>query len=191
MPPSLELVTACLWQWARGTGLERLELLRAPDAWHLRGTILVAGEGGPAEARYEVECDAAWRTRRADVRVRDGAGSRACVLAADGGGWLVNGREEPSVRGCVDVDLGWSPSTNTLPIRRLALPVGGASGEIAAAWVRFPELSVEPLSQEYRRLAERSYRYESNGGAFAAVLEVDGEGIVIDYEGAWRRVAGP
>jgi hypothetical protein len=135
-----------------------------------------------------VVCDASWQTRRADVRLRDAAGERTLAVVADGGRWTVNGREDESIRGCVDIDLAWSPSTNTLPIRRLRLAVGSASGVVTAAWVRFPELSLQPLPQEYRRLSERRYRYESHGGAFAADLEVDGEGLVLDYEGVWRRV---
>jgi len=98
-----------------------------------------------------------------------------------------NGREEEPLRGCVDVDLAWSPSTNTLPIRRLALAVG-ARREVTAAWVRFPELTLEPLAQEYERLAERRYRYTSAGGTFTAVLDVDDDGVVLEYAGGWQRV---
>lgn len=188
--PPPQLVRSGLWQRVKGVGLERFELLRTGDGWHLRGSLLALDGAGPSEAGYEVVCDAAWRTRHADVRIRDGSGERAVVLAADGGRWTVNGREESALAGCVDVDLGWTPSTNTLPIRRLELAIGAASGPVVAAWVRFPELTVEPLPQEYRRLAERRYRYESRAGAFVAGLEVDGDGLVVDYEGVWRRVAG-
>lgn len=185
--PAPQLVRACLWQRVKGTGLERFELLRAGDAWSLRGTLVVLDGREPCEASYEVVCDAAWRTRRADVRIRDAAGERALAVAADAGRWTVNGREDPALQGCLDVDLGWTPSTNTLPIRRLGLAVGAASGPVTAAWVRFPELAVEPLPQAYVRLSERTYRYESSGGAFVARLEVDGDGLVVDYEGIWRR----
>jgi hypothetical protein len=191
MATSERPVTTCLWQRVEANGLERFELLRGPDAWRLRGTILVADEGAPLEARYEILCDGAWRTRRAEVALRDGAGERTLALVAGDGRWDVNGREEPSLRGCHDVDLAWTPSTNTLPIRRLALPVGAASGEVVAAWVRFPELRVEPLPQAYAHLDERRWRYTSAGGAFTAVLDVDGDGVVIDYQGFWRRVGAP
>jgi hypothetical protein len=103
----------------------------------------------------------------------------------------VNGVEAPAVEGCVDVDLEWSPSTNTLPIRRLALAVGASSGSIVAAWIRFPALTLEPLPQAYARRSERSYRYTSGGGSFAADLEVDAEGLVVEYQGVWRRAGAP
>jgi uncharacterized protein len=60
---------------------------------------------------------------------------------------------------------------------------------VTAAWVRFPELTIEPLPQRYIRLADRRYHYESAGGAFIAEIEVDDLGIVTTYEGGWQRVA--
>jgi hypothetical protein len=94
----------------------------------------------------------------------------------------------PDLKGCIDVDFSLTPSTNTLPIRRLHLAVG-ESRELTAAWVRFPELTVEPLAQRYTRLAERRYRYESIVSGFTAELEVDDLGLVVTYEGIWQRVA--
>ena len=87
-----------------------------------------------------------------------------------------------------DVDLGWSPSTNTLPVRRLQLAVGERR-DLTAAWVRFPQLAVQPLPQSYTRTGERTWLYESRGAAFRAALEVDEQGLVVDYEGLWRRIA--
>jgi len=170
--------------------LERFELMQKADGWLLRGTILALEKQGPAQADYEILCDAAWHTRRADVSLRDTTGERSLRLTVEDGRWSENGHERETVRGCIDIDLGWSPSTNTLPIRRLRLAVGQKSGVITAAWVRFPELTLEPLPQEYERLAERRYRYSSRGGAFTAELEIDEDGLVVDYERIWRRVSG-
>ena len=78
------------------------------------------------------------------------------------------------------------PATNTLPIRRLRLAVGGKR-EIAVAWLRWPELRLERALQRYERLAEDRYRYSSNG--FSAELVVDEHGLVVDYEGLWRAIA--
>ena len=61
------------------------------------------------------------------------------------------------------------------------------SRAVTAAWVRFPELTVEPLPQEYLRLEERRYRYSSAGGRFVAELEVDEHGLVTTYGDIWAR----
>ena len=180
-------VCSGLWRWLQGTGLERYEFLRAGDEWIFRGTVLALANHAPAEARYEIACDGSFCTRRARVSVRDATGERTLEIAAENGRWVSNGGEIAAVRGAIDIDLGWSPSTNTLPIRRLNLRVGQSSGEFLAAWVRFPDLALEPLPQEYLRLAGRQYLYSSRGGAFTAKLLVDEHGLVTDYEGFWQR----
>ena len=59
---------------------------------------------------------------------------------------------------------------------------------MTAAWVRFPELTVEPLTQCYERTGDRLYRYSSGGGAFTADIEVDELGLVVRYPPLWERV---
>ena len=168
--------------------MERFELLRAGDKWLFRGTILTLAYHAAAEARYEIVCDRTFRTSRAKISLRTNADERSLEISAQDGRWHANGHEVPSVSGAIDIDLGWSPSTNTLPIRRLDLAPGQSSGEIIAAWVRFPELTLEPLPQEYLRISDDRYRYSSRGGSFTAELLVDGEGLVIDYAGFWQRI---
>jgi hypothetical protein len=70
--------------------------------------------------------------------------------------------------------------------RRLKLAVG-ASHEATAAWVRFPELEVQPLSQRYTRIDSDTYRYESATG-YSTILRVDEKGLVNLYSGGWELV---
>jgi uncharacterized protein len=168
-------------------GLERFEFSHIGDEWLFRGTILTFGDGDPAEARYEIACDRSFRTKRASISIVDSSGERRLKIEAQNGRWFENGRENPAVNGAIDIDLGWSPSTNTLPIKRLKLEIGQSSGEFVAAWVRFPELTLQPLPQEYVRLEDSKYRYSSRGGAFVAELLVDDHDLVLDYEGFWQR----
>jgi len=177
-----------MWRRTDATGLERFELLRTASDWILRGTILILAEGGPTEARYEVVCDGAWRSKRADISLCGSTGERSLRIALAGGEWHENGKENKTIRECVDIDLEWTPSTNTIPVRRLRLAVGQRSGVISAAWVRFPDLTLQPLRQEYQRTSERCFRYTSLAGAFATNIAVDREGLVLDYEGFWQRV---
>jgi hypothetical protein len=167
---------------------------RAHDANLLFAEVMVALDGAPSKYMYFVYCDAAWNTTILNIY----GDERELALRVEDGRWLgreqahnesqLPWRELSELAGCVDVDLGISPSTNTLPIRRLNLAVG-ESRELTAAWVRFPELTVEPLAQRYTRLAERRYRYESVVSGFTAELEVDDLGLVVSYEGIWQRVA--
>lgn len=102
------------------------------------------------------------------------------VEALPDGSWTNGAEPLPNLRGCEDIDLNISPSTNTLPIRRLGLRIG-ESAEVSAAWIRFPECVVEPLPQRYTRLAERRYRYESLGSRWTGEFDVDEDGLVVDY----------
>ena len=88
------------------------------------------------------------------------------MLSVDSSGrWRLNGVEQPQVDGCIDVDLNFSPSTNLLPIRRVGLAVGERAS-VRAAWLRFPEFTLEPLEQIYERVGETAWRYESRGGEY-------------------------
>ena len=130
----------------------------------------------------------AWVTQSVVVELSGPGGNESLRLEVEDGQWYEVDLECKAVRGCTDIDLEWSPSTNTLPIRRLGLAIG-ESRAVTAAWVRFPGLTVQPLRQEYHRLTERRYRYSSNGGAFVAELEVDEHGRVTRYGDIWSREA--
>ena len=150
----------------------------------LVGTVLGAENGIPLRVEYRVMADGAGLTTAAHVRDLRGFVQRSLALERSAkGAWTVNGTAAPGLRGCTDVDLGCSPATNTLPIRRLGLAIGG-SRAVRAAVVRFPELVVELAVQTYARLDESTYRYES--GVFASEIVVDEDGLVAGYAG-WRR----
>jgi hypothetical protein len=137
---------------------------------------------------YEIRCDGAWKTRTVTMRAQAGVDLRSLALTVDGQGrWIVDGAERPDLHGCVDVDLGFSPSTNTLPIRRLRMGVQ-QSETIEAAWVQFPSLVVSRVPQRYTRISERTYRYENLPTGFSAEVDVDSDGFVTSYPPGWERV---
>lgn len=184
---------ATTWQvaWRGPDGsYEVCALTRIAMGWLLQGSVVASVDGQPMPVTYSVFCDTRWRTREVRVLAWEARipaiPPRALTLASDGDGqWRVNGELAPDLAGCLDVDLGITPATNTLPIRRLALATG-ESAPLTAAWVRFPGLNVQPLGQRYTRLEERGWRYESDTG-FTAALSVDAEGLVVSYPGVWER----
>jgi hypothetical protein len=169
-------------------GLERFTLWRRDFGWELAGTVVTSLHGEPGEVRYRVECDPAWVTRRVEATALAGEAERSLMLTVDEDlRWARDGEDIPELKGCLDVDLGVSPSTNTLPIRRLQLSAGEGAG-VDAAWVGFPNLELERLSQRYSRLTENRYRYRSPGGDYE--IDVDDLGLVVVYHGAFERVPG-
>jgi len=178
------------WQRSDVPGMEWCRLTLEGAASSLAGAVVLTWDGAPWRIDYAIELDSAGRTRLLTIGadgLADGAPVRVDIrLEADGRGrWRRDGASVIDDPDALDCDLGFSPSTNTLPIRRLGLEIG-QKREIAVAWILFPSFEVVHGRQSYERLTERAWRYRSAG--FEADLTVDDDGLVADYY-VWRAVA--
>jgi hypothetical protein len=176
------------WRRLDVPGREEARIDQTEHGWRLTGQLEAEEAAVRAQLHYVIECDGNWRTRRAAI---SGSASGAPVrfeFSADGAGrWTLNGAPLPLVEGALDIDLGFTPATNLLPIRRLNLAVGERA-EVRTAWLRFPELRVEALDQSYEREEARVFRYDAlvDGERFQARLDTDEFGCVLVYEGLWE-----
>jgi uncharacterized protein len=177
-----------LWRSVDRPGHETAHLISVDSGWRLTGSAVFAHEGNPCALHYAIHCDAGWRTTAATISgwVGNQAVSIELTVTPEGT-WRFNGSSRPEVARCTDIDLAFSPSTNLLPIRRLHLEVGD-SAQVRAAWLRFPELDLEPLEQVYRRVDATTYEYESGGGVFKRTLQLNSAGFVRSYPGLWEAV---
>ena len=138
--------------------------------------------------QYEVVADAAFHTRRAAVRGYIGKTAVDLrIQAGRGGRWKVNGVDHPAIRGCIDLDLGFTPATHLLPLRRLALRTG-QEARAPAAYLPFPKTDLVALPQRYRRLSSTEYDYESPDHGYRATLRVTPLGAVVEYPGLFEMV---
>jgi hypothetical protein len=167
---------------------ELATLTRVRDSYLIRGTALIAEAEVPCRVDYVIECDGDWRTRKSSIQQVLAGETTELHLAVRDGKWRRNGLPAPDLEGCIDIDLGISPSTNALPINRLRIPIGGEA-KIRAAWVQFPQCTIEAAQQSYERLSLTRYRYRSMTSGFTAAIEVDDAGLPSEYSGIWRRVA--
>ncbi len=183
-----DLKRTVVWKNLVLDGSDYCSLWQTPEGWLLKGTVIgVLKDQRPVTANYEIHCDENWLTHRVDVQRTIGSDTKSLRLSSEvRGQWKSSGQDLPMLTGCLDVDLAMTPATNILPIRRLAMEIG-SSASVIAAWVNFPELAVQPLSQRYTRLTKDSYHYGSNTG-FAADITVDDLGLVINYPGVWQRI---
>jgi hypothetical protein len=158
------------------------------DGFGIGGRIVAAQEGKPLDVRYEIHCDGNWSAQAIAIEQTLDDESRRLRLERASQGWLVDGVLDSRLGDCAEPDLGLTPSTNALAIRRLGLAVGQAA-EITCAWVKFPALSVEPSPQRYERLADRTYRYTNVASGFTAIVAVDAFALPVSYERIWLRIA--
>lgn len=169
---------AVLWLRLDRPGNDACRFAAAEGGFLIDGS---ATDEGWNSLRYRVRAAADGTTRRARI----GEGSRIFIARAADGGWTMNGRPVPEVAGAEDIDLGFTPATNTLPIRRLGLAVG-AEVELLAAWFDPADGRLKPMRQTYRRTGPTSWLYRSPDSGFSARIEADRHGIVRHYEGLWR-----
>ena len=134
---------------------------------------------------YDVTCDLAWR-QQGHVQGWLGADSLEFRMARTPAGmWSLNGVVMPNVGDCIDLDFGFTPATNLLQLRRLALDEGQVA-EAPAAWLDVPAATFELLPQRYERRGEATYWYEAPSLGYAALLEVAPTGFVRRYPGLWE-----
>lgn len=169
---------AVLWVRQDGAGNDAC---RFADA---QGGFLIDGSSTDADwnvLRYRVRARADGTTRR----VRLGAKSRIFLRRATDDTWTMNGVAVPAVNGAQDIDLGFSPSTITLPIRRLKLGVGEEAEVLVASYdLKSGELT--PQTLVYRRTAPDKYECHYKGTGTTAQLKVDDQSIVQTYKGRWK-----
>jgi hypothetical protein len=143
----------------------------------------------------EVEVTGAGWARRLDLR-HDGAGNWVCQADEQGNADLPPaGGDLEAVTGAVDCDLGRSPMTNLMPVRRHALHERSASVDFLMAWVSVPDLSLHPSRQRYEHVQRGPHgsvvRYVGAHRSFVGDLELDQDGLVLVYPQLAKRVGGP
>ncbi len=176
------------WKFFPHPGTDLATFTATDRGYHLSGRAALRFPDGPAHIEYAVSCDRAWRPKATHIHLRQGRRRRFLKIdIAEDGAWTVDGFPRRDLTGFTDVDLNMSPSTNTLAIKRLNLPVGG-SQEIEVGWIVFPDLEVRAVQQRYERLSESRYRFESLHNNFVAEFDVDDRLIVTDYPGFSQRV---
>jgi uncharacterized protein len=182
---SIRAEASMMWRRVDLPGHDVCRLVRADDGWRLEGAAVFNDDARPALLAYEVDCDSRWRTTRARVRGHVGGFPIVADIASSDGAWRLDGAVVPGVGGCVDLDLGFTPATNLLSIRRLALTEGDAA-DVRAAWYDAGANGLQPIEQRYERRGYSTYWYESPTFKYAAELDVLPTGFVRRYPRLWE-----
>jgi hypothetical protein len=172
-----------LWRQLVGIGAEHL-VLSVDGGVHADSMAVGEIESTAYRIHYTIDCDARWIVQR--LHVEDLLSGKAVVLRRGENDLWSDERDRvlTELDGCRDVDIMITPFTNTLPIKRLQLKPGEAR-EIAVVYVGLPGLAVSKFEQRYTCLSLNQnggiYRYENVKSDFRADLQVDTDGLVVDY----------
>lgn len=181
-----ETVATAEWRALDREGRDRCRLVRSGAGWMLIGHARFADGQGRSYLDYVIRCDGDWFTQSADVTGTFREQPVALRLLRKGDDWTLNDVPQPAVEGAVDVDLGFTPATNLMPLRRLC-EVGRMQAR--AAWLCEPDGALRPLCQAYTRERGGLVSYAAEQTEFQTELKVSDDGFVALYPGFWERQA--
>ncbi|APE44439.1 hypothetical protein BOO69_14225 [Sulfitobacter alexandrii] len=186
-----QLPRKVLWRRIDAEGMDACTYALSGDGYRISGTALYLEGDEPAKFEYRVSCNPDWSTRSARVSGWVGGTERDFRLSRNPAGtWSSDCSDVEGASGLLDVDLGFTPATNTNAIRRLGLAVG-EEAETTAVWLDTQDWRFKPLRQVYRRLSRTEFAYRSPSHDYAATLVTDDFGIVRHYPQLWTAVSDP
>lgn len=177
---------SCHWRSLGNEGDDKCRLARTGDGWMLVGHARFRDQEGFAALDYVVRCDAQWDTLSVDVAGDHEGRTIKIHIVRQGNDWLCNDVPQPEVFGARDIDLSFTPATNLMPLWKLS----GADAEaleVSAAWLRYPEMTLQRLDQSYQKTRFNSrIRYSTAQTGYETDLHVDNSGFVTLYPGLWE-----
>ena len=195
----------CLWSGLDGWRAEVVSVDLKPQGLSASGTQLGV-DPEPYRLDYSLEAGNNFITRSLEVEATGEGWSRRLQLFRErGGAWRSEAAEEgdvelppaggdvEAVRGALDCDLGFSPLTNLMPVRRHTLHRRPGAIDLLMAWVSVPDLGLHASHQRYehvrRRANEAVVRYVDLGThrGFTSELVLDNDGLVLVYPQLARR----
>lgn len=188
---AMEIDHEILFRSLSAPAFEHVRVTTDHPGWMVFDSMLVREQGETVlRGGYTLIVDYDWRTLELRVMCESEPGAmQALHLLADGDGHWTDAQERPipSLDGVIDVDIAWSPLTNTLPIRRLDLGEG-AEVLVPVAYIAMPSLALSRKDQTYQRRGENQVRFTAEGGTFSADLRVDGNGVIRMYPDLFERI---
>ena len=200
----------------------RLLIWRGLDEWRTEAAEIQLTEKGveargtqigldplPYRLNYRLEAPERFVTRSLEIEVNGDGWRRELDLTHDGeGSWQCHGAESgraqkdlpapggdtTGLENALDCDLGLSPLTNFMPIRRHGLHRGPGEVGFVMAWVSVPDLALHVSAQRYEHLrmegAGAIVRFTDEGmfKGFTSELELDEDGLVRVYPELAARV---
>lgn len=180
-------MATALWKRLDLPGHEAAVLSDDGGDLRLEGVVNFTDISGPVAVSYQIAADRTGATCSACIEGRNADGRFAHRIARGTNGWRLNGREM-GLAHLMHLDLGFTPATNLLQLRREG-PAVNRTARFSVAWFDLGETCLREIPQVYRRTGTLHYEYRSPAHDFHSLLEFERDGFVRDYPGLWRREA--
>jgi uncharacterized protein len=178
-----------LWTGREYYSLENCLVNSTDSGFEITSTIVGMYQGEIYRVEYQIKTNRNWETVFFELRTQHRNLREHLRFESDGqGNWMTNGKQASEFTGCLDIDISLTPFTNTLPINRLKLRDGSAQ-EIQVIYVDVFGHRIKPIRQKYNRLSDTEYQYENVPNDFEARIQVDEQGLVVDYPFLFVRTA--
>jgi uncharacterized protein len=173
------------WRRLDRIGSDAAVASRTGEGYALLGQAVFLDDRGPAALRYQLDLAPNWSTRSGQVKGFIGKQTIATRVQRTAAGWML-GDKDFGMADVLDLDLGFTPATNMVQLKRAALAVGDST-EFGVAWLDAGSDTLQFLPQRYQRLSQFDYVYHAPTFGYQATITLAPEGFAAVYPGLWEQ----
>jgi uncharacterized protein len=172
------------WRRIDTPGHDAARLVQTATGYQLSGQAVFLDPRGPAALRYVLDLAPDWSTREGRITGFRGDETIDTHIRRTSEGWTLDGRDF-GMADVVDLDLGFTPATNMVQLKRVGLSRGDAT-DFDVAWLDAGDDKLQRLPQHYHRMAEFDYDYNSPTADYRATIVLAASGFAKVYPGLWE-----
>lgn len=178
-----------LWQGIAFPSLEYFSLQEKEDYYIVASKIIGSYQQKIYSASYRLIINKQWKIEEFLIDSEVNMTKNILTGKKTGINWEINHFDNPSFKGFHYIDISLTPFTNTLPIDNLQLKIGD-SKEIDIIYIDLINSDITPVRQRYTRTDLHEYLYENIVSDFTAYIQVDENGLILNYPGLFEKIAG-
>lgn len=182
------MATTITWDGIEYNSAENCTIHVLPGSIEVNSVITGNYKGDVYQVDYKIRLDITWQVKECLINSKVNNTARSWLLHKDtGGGWQLSNELLPGTENCFDIDITVTPFTNSLPINRLQLQKNEPC-EISVIYFDILVNDVRIVKQRYERLSAKSIHFQNVPNDFEANIEIDENGLVVNYPGLFRRL---
>ena len=180
----MTVVATAFWRRLDVPGRDAARVSQVATGFQLLGQSVFLDSRGPTALRYALDLTPTWSTRQGHITGFIGERAVDTRIVRTPNGWTL-GAKDFGMADVVDLDLGFTPATNMVQVKRVGLSVGDGV-HFDVAWLEAGDEALVRLPQEYRRTSEFDYDYSSPASGYQATITLAPSGFAAVYPGLWE-----